>query len=47
MYLSRDSARTASMRAKTARLVRAGGHLTSFLLPILRLWRILYAQRST
>lgn len=47
MYLSKDSARTAAMRHTTSELVRAGGTLTRFLLPILRLWRIAYAQRST
>lgn len=46
MYLSRDSARTPSMRATTDRFVEAGGSLTRVLLPILRLWRIAYAQRS-
>jgi hypothetical protein len=35
------------MRAKTRRIVDAGGSLTRALLPILRLWRIAYAQRST
>ena len=47
MYLSKDSARSEELRAGTASLVRAGGSLTRVLLPILRLWRILYAQRST
>jgi tetraprenyl-beta-curcumene synthase len=47
MYLSKDSARTEGMRAMTASFLRAGGRLTRFLLPILRLWRILNAQRST
>jgi tetraprenyl-beta-curcumene synthase len=46
MYLSRDSARTPAMRATTDELVDAGGSLTRVLLPILRLWRIAYAQRS-
>jgi tetraprenyl-beta-curcumene synthase len=46
MYLSRDSARTPAMRASTDRFVEAGGSLTRVLLPIMRLWRIAYAQRS-
>jgi tetraprenyl-beta-curcumene synthase len=46
MYLSRDSARTPAMRATTGRFIEAGGSLTRVLLPILRLWRIIYAQRS-
>jgi tetraprenyl-beta-curcumene synthase len=46
MYLSRNSARTPAMRASTDRFVVAGGSLTRLLLPILRLWRIAYAQRS-
>ena len=47
MYLSKDSARTEGMRAMTQSLLRAGGQLTRLLLPILRLWRTLNAQRST
>lgn len=46
MYLSKDSARTPAMRASTRRLAGAGGSLTLLLLPILRMWRTLYAQRS-
>jgi len=47
MYLSKDSARTKEMSHATCRLIDAGGSLTRLLLPILRAWRILYAQRST
>jgi tetraprenyl-beta-curcumene synthase len=46
MYLSRDSARTPAMRATTGGFIEAGGSLTRVLLPVLRLWRIVYAQRS-
>ncbi|HWY90705.1 MAG TPA: DUF2600 family protein [Solirubrobacteraceae bacterium] len=46
MYLSADEARTPAMRATTDRFIEAGGSLTRVLLPILRLWRIAYAQRS-
>jgi tetraprenyl-beta-curcumene synthase len=46
MYLSKDSARTPDMRADTAGIVRAGGSLTRLLLPVLRVWRIVFAQRS-
>jgi tetraprenyl-beta-curcumene synthase len=46
MYLSKDSARTPAMRTTTASFIKAGGSLTRLLLPILRLWRIVYAQRS-
>jgi tetraprenyl-beta-curcumene synthase len=46
MYLSKDSARTPQMRASTRRLAHAGGSLARLLLPVLRLWRIVYAQRS-
>lgn len=46
MYLSKDSARTPEMRCATRRLVRAGGSLARLLLPVLRVWRILYSQRS-
>jgi tetraprenyl-beta-curcumene synthase len=46
MYLSKDSARTEAMRPTTDRLVNASGSLTRLLLPVLRLWRIAYAQTS-
>jgi tetraprenyl-beta-curcumene synthase len=47
MYLSKDSARSAPLRANAESIVRAGGSLTKVLLPILRLWRLVYSQRST
>jgi tetraprenyl-beta-curcumene synthase len=47
MYLSKDSARIQPMRETTTSLVMSSGSLTRLLLPILRLWRIAYAQRST
>jgi tetraprenyl-beta-curcumene synthase len=47
MYLSKDSARSPAMREATGRIADAGGSLTRVLLPILRLWRTVYAQRST
>ena len=47
MYLSKDSARAQKMRPATRKLIRAGGSLSRLLLPILRLWRIAYSQRST
>jgi tetraprenyl-beta-curcumene synthase len=46
MYLSKDSVRTQLVRGETARLVRAGGSLTRLLAPVLRIWRVLYAQRG-
>lgn len=46
MYLSKDSARAASMRVDTRRLMREGGSLPVLLLPFLRIWRIAYEQRS-
>ena len=46
MYLSKDAARTPQLRAGTGTLIRASGSLTRLLLPILRVWRIAYAQRS-
>jgi tetraprenyl-beta-curcumene synthase len=46
MYLSKDSARSHTLRAGTERVVAAGGSLTGMLLPILRLWRTVYTQRS-
>jgi tetraprenyl-beta-curcumene synthase len=47
MYLSKDSARTRAMENQTRQIVNAGGSLTRVLIPILRLWRIAYSQRST
>jgi len=47
MYLSRDSARAPGLRHDARRIAHAGGSLTRALLPILRLWRIAYSQRST
>jgi tetraprenyl-beta-curcumene synthase len=47
MYLSNDGARTAAMRKEARTLVRAGGPLVGLLLPVLRLWRVTYAQRSS
>ncbi len=46
LYLSKDSAHTPDMRESTASFVRAGGSLTRLLLPILRIWRIAFAQRA-
>jgi tetraprenyl-beta-curcumene synthase len=46
MYLSKDSAWVPRMRCGTRRLLTAGGHLPAMLLPVLRVWRIAYAQRS-
>ena len=47
MYLSNDGVRMPDMRADTTRLARAGGTLTRSLVPVLRVWRIAYAQRSS
>lgn len=47
MYLSKDSALIPAMRESTTHILDAGGSLTRALHPILRLWRIAYAQRST
>lgn len=47
MYLSRDSARVPELRASTRSIARAGGPLTRLLVPVLRAWRIVTAQRAT
>ena len=44
MYLSKDSARRDRIEARE--LAQAGGQLTRFLLPVLRVWRIRYGQAS-
>ncbi len=46
MYLSKDSVHTGLARGETARLVDAGGSLTKLLAPVLRVWRIVNAQRA-
>ncbi len=46
MYLSKESARAPPTRASTRRLAHAGGSLTVVLLPVLRAWRVVYAQRD-
>jgi hypothetical protein len=46
MYLSKDTARTPQLRAGTKTFIKAGGTLTRLLLPILRVWRAAYHQRS-
>lgn len=46
MYMSRDSARASESRAATRCFIQAGGSLTRFLLPVLRLWRLVYTLRS-
>jgi tetraprenyl-beta-curcumene synthase len=47
MYLSKDSAWSPALRDSARLLLAHGGSLSRLLLPILRLWRIAYAQRST
>lgn len=46
MYLSKDSARTATTKSATASIVAQGGSLTAMLLPVLRLWRTMYRLRA-
>ena len=45
-YLSKDSLRTAELRASARELRHAGGPLVELLVPILRLWRTAYGQRA-
>ena len=47
MYLSKESARTPALLPGTQRLIAASGPLAAALLPVLRLWRLAYGQRST
>lgn len=46
MYLSKDSARTLTMRANTDKITRSSGNLGYLLSYALRGWRILYRQQS-
>jgi tetraprenyl-beta-curcumene synthase len=45
-FLSKDSLRTPELCASARRLRRAGGPLVALLVPVLRLWRTAYGQRS-
>ncbi len=45
-YLSKDSVRAPEMRQSTRKLRCAGGPLVGLLVPVLRLWRLAYGQRS-
>ncbi len=47
LYLSKDSARSETMRCYSAPIADAGGSLTHILLPVLRLWRAAYSLRSS
>jgi tetraprenyl-beta-curcumene synthase len=47
MYLSKDSVRTPHTRALTQSLTHDAGPLTRLLMPVLRVWRLVYRQRST
>ncbi len=47
MYLSRDSARTPSLRTASHQLAEAGGSLTRALVPVLRLWRVANKTRAS
>lgn len=46
LYLSKDSTREPDVREASSRIADAGGSLTRFLLPILRLWRVVYSLRA-
>jgi tetraprenyl-beta-curcumene synthase len=46
MYLSKTSSHEGDARLHAQRLVLAGGSLTRLLLPVLRLWRIVFHQRT-
>jgi tetraprenyl-beta-curcumene synthase len=45
-FLSKDAARAPELRDSARELRRAGGPLVALLLPVLRLWRTAYGQRS-
>jgi tetraprenyl-beta-curcumene synthase len=45
MYLTGDGATSGSVAARTRDLRRAGGPLTTTLIPVLRCWRVVYGQR--
>jgi tetraprenyl-beta-curcumene synthase len=47
MYLSKSGATAPAVCARTRSLAKAGGSLTALLLPILRAWRVVYAQSTS
>jgi tetraprenyl-beta-curcumene synthase len=47
LYLSKDSARTHTVRDSSKRIAQAGGPLTRTLLPVLRLWRVIHSLRAS
>lgn len=46
MYLSHERLRAPALRVNRDRLALAGGSLTRALVPVLRMWRVLYASRT-
>jgi tetraprenyl-beta-curcumene synthase len=46
MYLSHDCLRSPSLRPSRDRLALSGGSLTRLLVPVLRVWRTVYAMRA-
>lgn len=46
LFLSKESAHTPTMRQRTRAFADSGGSLVRLLLPIMRLWRIGFGQRS-
>jgi tetraprenyl-beta-curcumene synthase len=46
MYLSKDGARRGELAKDSHAIVSAGGSLARILVPVLRLWRIVYRHRS-
>jgi tetraprenyl-beta-curcumene synthase len=46
MYLSKDSVRTPGARTRTASFTHTAGPLARLLVPVLRVWRLIYNQRA-
>ncbi len=46
MYLTKDSARMPQLRGGASTIIASGGPLVKLLVPVLRLWRAAYDQRS-
>jgi hypothetical protein len=46
MYLSKEDVRSPALRASSRSIAAAGGWLPLRLLPVLRLWRLAFSQRS-
>lgn len=46
MYLSKDTVHTSDTQARTTSLIQTAGPLARLLLPVLKVWRVVYGQQT-